>query len=133
MILIIVAITILASAADVLLKVGATRAGDSLTDLVSLAVSPWIWLGAAAGILAISLWVYVLSRHHISHAYPIFVGLNFLNISLASSIYLGETIPLARLAGILMVLAGIVIVHMFSQTPSAPVPPPDTGGTGKAA
>lgn len=115
MILIILAITALANAADVLLKIGASRAGENISDPLTLVTIPWIWLGGALGLLAMALWIYVLGRHHLSHAYPVFVGVSFLNISLASSLYLGESINLNRIAGISLILAGILIVHLCSR------------------
>lgn len=125
MIFLIIVITVLASLADVCLKVGAGQTENLLANPLQLALIPWIWLGAFLGITAISLWIYVLSRHHISHAYPIFVGLTFLNITLASWIYLGEQIGGRRLAGIAIVLVGIVVVHTVS---SAEEQRPPAGG-----
>ncbi len=128
MILILIGITLLASAADVLLKTGANQAGDALADPLVLIRIPWIWLGAVTGLTAMSLWIYVLSKHNISHAYPIFVGLTFLNISLASSIYLGEEIGITRLTGMLLVMAGIVTIHRYSHDSDALAGDGDAGG-----
>jgi multidrug transporter EmrE-like cation transporter len=122
MILIIIFITILANLADLLLKVGASRAGDSIaSDPLAIFLTPWIWLGAVLGIGAMALWVYILGRHHISLAYPIFVGVGFLNITLASWLFLDEQISAQRLAGIGLILAGIVLVHFQArgQTPAS--------------
>ncbi len=115
MIFMIIGITLLASTADVVLKIGASRAGGALTDPLVLIQIPWVWLGAALGLAAMALWIYVLSKHHISHAYPIFVGMTFLNISLAATIYLDERYSVRRLSGTVMVLAGIIVVHICSQ------------------
>jgi multidrug transporter EmrE-like cation transporter len=123
MIFILIGITLMASTADVLLKVGASQAGEELANPLVLIQIPWIWLGAFLGIAAMALWVYVLSKHHISHAYPIFVGLTFLNISLAAGIYLGEDISIRRLSGTATVLVGIIMVHLYSKD----ITPPSTG------
>ncbi len=120
MILIILAITALASLADVLLKTGARQAEGSLANPLILIQIPWIWLGAFAGITALAMWVYVLSRHHISYAYPIFIGLTFLGISLASNIILDEAIGPRRAMGIALVLIGIVVVHLNSRADGRP-------------
>lgn len=122
MIPILIFVTILASLADVLLKVGASQAGDSLSDPFVLIQIPWIWMGAALGLTAMALWIYVLSRHHISHAYPIFVGLTFINITLASVIFLDESIGSMRLSGALLVLTGITVVHFRSRNDAATSP-----------
>lgn len=115
MILIIVIITAFANLADVLLKIGANDAGGSLSDPLAIFLTPWIWIGALLGIGAMAMWVYVLGRHHISHAYPVFVGLGFINVTLASWLYFHEQIDVQRLAGITMILTGIVVVHLQSR------------------
>ncbi len=120
MILIIIVITALANLADILLKVGANDAGGSLSDPAAIFLTPWIWLGGALGIAAMALWVYILGRHHISHAYPIFVGLGFVNVTLAARFYFGESISLPRAAGIAVILAGIVLVHFQSEKTGPP-------------
>jgi len=114
MIPIIIVITILANLADLSLKVGANHAGGTLSDPLAIFLTPWIWLGAVLGIAAMALWVYILGRHHISHAYPIFVGLGFVNIAMASWLYLHENISPMRMAGAALILVGIIIVHFQS-------------------
>ena len=116
MILIIIVITVMANVADLLLKVGASQAGESLSNPLAVFLTPWIWMGALLGIGAMALWVYILGRHHISLAYPIFVGVGFLNITLASWLFLHEEIGARRLAGTALILAGIVIVHFQSRS-----------------
>ncbi|MFA6001134.1 MAG: SMR family transporter [Thermoleophilia bacterium] len=116
MILIIIAITLLANLADYLLKRGAIDAGTSLADPLSIFLTPWIWMGALLGIIAMATWVYVLGRHQISHAYPVFVGLGFVNITIISWLFLKEDIGPQRLVGTLLILAGIVIVHLQSRS-----------------
>lgn len=115
MILIIIVITLMANAADVLLKQGARDAGDAIGDPLALATIPWVWLGAVAGVAAMALWIYVLGRHHLSHAYPVFVGLSFLNITLASIIFFEEEVSIWRLTGVALILAGIFVVHFVSR------------------
>lgn len=129
MIVIIIVITAFANLADVLLKVGANATGKSLADPLSIFLTPWIWLGALLGISAMAMWVYVLGRHHISHAYPVFVGLGFLNITLASWLYFQEEISLLRIAGIALILAGIVLVHLKSARPAAGPAPGAASGS----
>lgn len=115
MILIIIVITLLANLADVLLKLGAREAGSSISDPLVLLTIPWVWLGGLAGVAAMALWIYVLGRHHLSHAYPVFVGLSFINISLASVIFFDEEISTLRLFGIALILVGILVVHFTSR------------------
>ncbi|MCL5883470.1 MAG: hypothetical protein M1539_05780 [Actinobacteria bacterium] len=128
MILIIIIIAIFANLADLLLKIGANHAGDSVGDVLAIFLTPYVWMGAVLGVSAMALWVYILGRHHISHAYPIFVGLGFVNITLASWLFLHEEVSLRRLGGTLLILAGIVVVHFQSTRPEAAATsdPPDS-------
>ncbi|MHB9052468.1 MAG: DMT family transporter [Thermoleophilia bacterium] len=132
MILIIIIITIFANLADLLLKIGANQAGDSVGDVLAIFLTPYVWMGAVLGITAMALWVYILGRHHISHAYPIFVGLGFVNITLASWLFLHEEISLRRLGGTLLILAGIVVVHFQSTRPEPGKAGPGTPQSGPA-
>lgn len=127
MILIIILITVLANLADLLLKIGANQAGDSVGDPLAILLTPWIWMGALLGICAMGLWVFILGRHHISHAYPIFVGLGFLNITLASWLFLDEAISIQRLFGTGLIMVGIVIVHFQSSGTESDTPNHDLG------
>ncbi len=115
LILILIIITAFANLADILLKVGANHAGSTLGNPLAVLLTPWIWIGAVVGIGSMAMWIYVLARHHISHAYPIFVGLGFINVTLASWLYFHERIGTPRLIGITTILAGIIIVHLGSR------------------
>ncbi len=63
--------------------------------------------------LSAVIWLMVLSRASLSFAYP-FASLSYLVIVLAAKFVLGETIPPLRWAGVLLIMAGIVLV---AQTP----------------
>lgn len=143
LLLMIIVITAFANLADVLLKIGANSAGESLSDPFAILLTPWIWLGAILGICSMAMWVYVLGRHHISHAYPIFVALGFLNISLASWLYFKEDLTSWRIFGIILIVAGIAVVHfktvdaddltksggLVNQSDEAAAPPRASEGT----
>ena len=133
MILIVIVITALANLADIMLKAGADAAGSSLSSPAAIFLTPWIWLGGALGVFAMGMWVYILGRHHISHAYPIFVGLGFINVPLAAHFIFGESISLARAGGIALILAGIIVVHLRSREGSGKEPAAGVPGSGHHA
>jgi multidrug transporter EmrE-like cation transporter len=89
---------------------GAAEASTNVFSLIFLILrSPLVILGLvlyATGALA---WIAVLSRLNLSLAYP-FLALNFVLITVASRFILGESIPLLRWVGILVICAGILIV-----------------------
>ena len=84
--------------------------GDSITDVVTnLSVVGGL---AIFGLSAI-VWLVVLSRASLSFAYP-FAALTYVLILLADRFILHETIPALRWAGVVCIVAGIVLV---AQTP----------------
>jgi multidrug transporter EmrE-like cation transporter len=89
---------------------GAADAADGfLSLLVMITRSPLVLLGLllyGAGALA---WISVLSRLDLSLAYP-FLALNFVLVTLSSRFLLGETVPLMRWMGILVICVGILLV-----------------------
>jgi drug/metabolite transporter (DMT)-like permease len=71
--------------------------------------TPLIILGLALYALGALAWIVVLSRLDLSHAYP-FLALNFVLVALVSWLFLGESIPVLRWAGIGCICIGIVLV-----------------------
>jgi drug/metabolite transporter (DMT)-like permease len=81
---------------------------EKLTYLVSFFLSPWmISVGFATGIAALS-WVTALSHLELSRAYP-FTALSFVTVLLLSGVLFGEAITFAKLAGVALVMVGLVV------------------------
>ena len=77
--------------------------------ITTILTSPLILAGLLLyGVGALS-WIAVLARMDLSYAYP-FLALNFVLITLVSVFLLGETVPLMRWVGVLILVAGIVVV-----------------------
>jgi drug/metabolite transporter (DMT)-like permease len=57
----------------------------------------------------LALWLAVLSRTEVSVAYPM-LSLGYLLAAALSFFYLGETTGIARLAGIVLICAGVFLV-----------------------
>jgi drug/metabolite transporter (DMT)-like permease len=94
---------------------GATNATSDLLSLIALILrSPLILLGLALYGIGALAWIAVLSRIDLSVAYP-FLALNFVLVALVSAFVLGETIPVMRWVGILILCAGILIVARSSR------------------
>jgi multidrug transporter EmrE-like cation transporter len=98
------------------LKMGVTRgdvaaadAGGIVTTLLLAFRSPMVWLGLALYGLGALAWILVLTRMDLSLAYP-FLALNFVLIAVVSRLFLGETIPAMRWAGIAVICFGIVLI-----------------------
>ena len=74
-----------------------------------VARSGWLWLGAlitGAGTLS---WFVVLSRAELSYATPL-AGIGIVLVMISSSVILGEPIGAMRIAGTLVIAAGVWLV-----------------------
>ena len=71
--------------------------------------SGWVWLGIAIYAVEIVVWVRILSLVPLAVAFPI-ASLNFIAITLASRIFLGERVTRRRWAGTGLICAGVVLV-----------------------
>ncbi|MCS0503614.1 EamA family transporter [Ancylobacter mangrovi] len=98
--------------AQILLRLGA-RAGAAAepgpAGLLALAFQPSVLGGLACYAMSLLLWLYVLGRVEVSFAYP-FLALGFVLVALAGWQWLGETMPPARMAGIGIILAGVLVL-----------------------
>ena len=89
---------------------GAADAADGFLSLVTMiARSPLVLLGLVLYGVGALAWIAVLSRMDLSLAYP-FLALNFVLVTLSSRFLLGETVPMMRWMGILVICAGIILV-----------------------
>lgn len=100
--------------AQILLRLGA-RSGVQPVDgwtpaaIVEVLFRPGIIGGLGCYAISLIVWIYVLSRAEASFAYP-FLGLGFLVVSFAAWQVLGEPLTAYRLAGTLMVSAGVLVL-----------------------
>ncbi len=103
----------LSALAQLTMKIGMTKirlsgvAGGELFR--SIALSPYVIGGLALYGVGAVLWLMVLSKAPLSMAYPL-VSLGFIFVALLSWSVLGETLPLGRIVGIGLILAGVVLV-----------------------
>lgn len=70
--------------------------------------SSWqTWIGISAISIATGAWIMALSHLELSKAYPVAVGLNLLIILGISLLYFQETLTLSKIAGTVLIFAGI--------------------------
>jgi drug/metabolite transporter (DMT)-like permease len=70
---------------------------------------PWVWVAFLATFLAGVMWMLTLGRLDLTYAFP-FTGITFLLILLAGALMFGEHVSFGRVAGTLLVVAGLIIV-----------------------
>lgn len=91
------------------------RAGelpDGLADravyLTQLLLSPLIISAFIAGFIAALAWMIALNRFELSRVYP-FMSLSFILVLLASAVLFAESVTLAKVAGLLLIMAGLIV------------------------
>ena len=104
----------LSAFAQVALKIGtkslSSAAGkDVPAVIVSVASSPFIWLGLAIYGASVLAWLWVLSKTDVSVAYP-FVGISFVLTAVMGAVLLHENVSLLRIAGTALVIFGCILI-----------------------
>jgi len=75
----------------------------------SMLMTPWVWAAIACTFLAGVAWMLALTRFELTYAFP-FTGVSFVLILLAGTFVFGEHVGLARIAGTLLVVLGLIVV-----------------------
>ena len=109
------------AAAQLLLKV-ATRPlahfSDFNTDtlgssLVILSKSPPFWTGMVCYAASVCVWLAALSKAPVSTAYPM-LSLGYVVVAAVSVMWLGESMAPAKVLGIALICAGVILVSRSS-------------------
>jgi multidrug transporter EmrE-like cation transporter len=104
---------LLTAAAQILLKAGAdgSAANDSLWSWLGVAelASAWTWLGIVAFVASFGGWLYALRFLPLGLAFALTNGVHIF-VPLGSWLFLGEHIGLLRGGGILVIIAGILLL-----------------------
>lgn len=113
-ILLVMAVSAFAALGNTLLKLGATqKAGEDPMEIGNLPRAmfrPAIIGGIAAYGAQQLLWITLLRIADLSFAYPLQVGLNFILIMTVAWAYFKEPLSRGKLAGVLLIFAGIVTI-----------------------
>ena len=107
---------LLGSLGQFLLKVGVTRmggvqyggGGELAATVIKVAQQPAILGGVVLFATSMMLWLGVLSRMDLSKAQPM-IALSYAFVPVLSRLFLGETVGLTRVAGIGLILMGVVL------------------------
>ena len=107
---------LLAAGAQLTLKHGMNLVADSsgafklsASSLKDVVTTPAVWGGLFLFGLSAIVWLAVLSRTSLSFAYP-FASLTYVLILLADRFVLDQEVPGLRYAGVVFIIAGIVLV-----------------------
>ncbi len=112
----IVASTILGVVGQLVLKTGMTKMGalslrgqSPLKLLLKIGLNPYVIGGLVIYATGVFFWLIALSRAPLSYAYP-FASLSYVVITIASYFLLKERFGLLRMAGVLVICSGVLVV-----------------------
>jgi drug/metabolite transporter (DMT)-like permease len=82
---------------------------EKLMFLLRQFLNPWIFSGFVSAFLASLAWMAAMTRLDLGYAYP-FMSLAFVLVMGFSVAFLGEAVNLAKIAGTLMVVGGLIVI-----------------------
>ena len=88
---------------------GEVGAGNVWGQLIPILKVPQVTIGLACYALSAVFWIAVVSQVDLSLAYPM-VSVAYVVVFVASWLFLGEQIPPLRLVGLLIIVAGVVVI-----------------------
>lgn len=82
--------------------------GERLDYFTRLILDPWVVSVFATALLASVTWALALTRFELSFAYP-FMALSFVLVLGFGSAFLSESLTVAKVVGVLLIVAGLVV------------------------
>ncbi len=101
----------LASLAQIIFKKSLPQFKANIRDLIGLLKNKMILLGIVIYILSLPIYLFALRHGDLSFVYPTFAS-SFIFVLLLSRFFLHEEVSASRIFGIILVLAGIIIIAM---------------------
>lgn len=77
--------------------------------LVGMLFDPWVMTGLLGALLAGLAWMAAMTKLELSFAYP-FVSLSFVLVFVFSAFLFHETITTPKILGMLLIIAGIIVI-----------------------
>jgi uncharacterized membrane protein len=107
----------LGSIGQIMMKSGSDRVGQlALTptslipDIIRVLRVPEFWMALLLFGVSSLIWVKVLAKSELTHAYPL-GSMSYIFVFLLSSLLLHETLTLQKILGALVIMMGIFIIH----------------------
>jgi multidrug transporter EmrE-like cation transporter len=82
--------------------------GGKVSFFTNLVLDPWVLSALLGGFVAVLTWTAALSKLELSRAYP-FTAVSFIMVLVLSGILFGEPITFAKILGVGLVIAGLVV------------------------
>lgn len=93
-----------------------SRLSPAFDGLVGIVLNPWFLAAGAFYGVNLLLFAKSLDSLPVSIAYPILAGVGFASLVVASAILFGERIDTAKIAGIFLILAGVIVLSLRETT-----------------
>ena len=94
---------------------------QGLGMLLSAMVSPGVMFGLICYVLSSMMYLFILSKVPMSMLYPM-VALNYVFVTILDWAYLKQPVPSLRVAGLAIIIAGVVTVAMSGKVQAEPQP-----------
>lgn len=107
----------LGAAGQVLLRIGVQTAGFQLDQLLSarnvvrVLTNGYILVGIMCFAISMVTWLGVISGRNLSATYPL-VSLSYIFVAVASVFFLAEPLNWTRAMGILVIVAGVILLNL---------------------
>jgi multidrug transporter EmrE-like cation transporter len=104
-------------AGNLMMREGVVRAGGLalafptlFRDLTHLARQPLFDIGVLLYGFASLVWFRIVSTENLNSSYPLLVSLTFIFVTIGATIIFKEPLPLQKIAGIGVILLGIILI-----------------------
>lgn len=78
---------------------------------MQILMKPEIWLGAASYGISFFIYIMAISRGELSRIAPVSQALTVVGLVIASVVFFNETLDGSKIAGIVIVLVGVIILN----------------------
>ena len=104
---------VLASGGQLLLKYGINNSGtagvSAVTYFWNVILNFHVISGLLLYMLSVVFWLLALRQAQLSMLYPV-VSLSYILVAAGSALFLGESLPIARIIGVAVIISGVVLV-----------------------
>ena len=84
-----------------------------LTKILNIVLQPLILLALLCYVTGMVLYLFLLSKVEVTSVYPICTSLTFVGITFFGGFFLNETVSLAKISGIALIIIGIFLIERF--------------------
>lgn len=92
------------------LAAGSTATMSASERTLGYLVDPYIISAYVFSLLSSIAWLFVVEKHPVSTAFPVYVGAMFAFVTIGSAVWLKESVSVQHLVGLLLILVGVTFI-----------------------